>query len=64
VIFGILLAYFIVYEGYFVVGDFFVELLWRRMFILLYIPYFLVYDLNRHEWVLRYWSLMDMSEGW
>jgi hypothetical protein len=42
-ILGIVLSYFIVYEAYFIVGDF-LEQLGLIMLILLFMPYFFVYD--------------------
>jgi hypothetical protein len=43
VIFLIVLAYFIVYEAYFVVGEF-CRTVRVVMFILLFMSYFLIYD--------------------
>jgi hypothetical protein len=43
-IFGVVSNYFVVYETYFVIGEFLVELLGLRVFILLFMSYFLVYE--------------------
>jgi hypothetical protein len=59
VIFGIVLAYFIVYEAYFIVGEF-CRTIRVASDILLFMPYFLVSDSYRHEWSLRCWSFMGM----
>jgi hypothetical protein len=61
--FWIVLNYFVIYEAYFLVGEFFVELLGLQSVIFIVMPYFLFMFRIGLSMVLRYWSMIDMSES-
>jgi hypothetical protein len=61
--FWILLNYFIVYEAYFLVGEFFGRTIRTASVIFIVVPYFLFMLSIGLSVVLWYWSMMGMSEG-
>jgi hypothetical protein len=61
--FWIVLNYFIVYEAYFLSGEFFGRTIRIVSAIFIVMPYFLFMLSISLSVVLRYWSMMNVSEG-